>query len=108
MSNESMPIDDESFEEKVLKSPVPVLVDFWAPWCAPCRLMGPLMKKLAEEFEGRLLVTRLNVGPNPITPAKYSIRAIPTLIIFKGGKEVYRRIGALPWNILEEEVEGFL
>jgi len=70
--------------------------------------MGPMLKKLAKEFEGRLLVTRLNVSLNPTTPAKYNIMAIPTLVIFKDGKEVYRRMGALPWNILKEKVEGAL
>ena len=101
-------INDDSFEETVLSSPLPVLVDFWAPWCAPCLITGPILEELAEEFEGRVLVTKFNVDEGSRTPAQYGIMAIPTLIIFKDGKEVDRVIGAFPKSVLEAKVEAVL
>jgi len=88
-------INDKNFEEEVLKSSIPVLVDFWAPWCAPCRAIAPIIEELAEELEGKVKVCKLNVDENPITPGKFGIRAIPTLMIFKNGQVVETLVGAV-------------
>ncbi len=84
---------DQNFEEEVLKSQTPVLVDFWAPWCGPCQMVGPIIEELAKEVEGKVKVGRLNVDENPQIAAKYGIMSIPTVIFFKEGKEVVRQIG---------------
>lgn len=101
-------INDDSFEKTVLESSLPVLVDFWAPWCGPCLITGPILEELAEEFEGQVLMTKFNVDEGPRTPAQYGIMAIPTLIVFKDGKEVDRVIGAFPKHVLEGKIEALL
>ncbi len=88
-------IDDAAFEAEVLKSELPVLVDFWAPWCGPCRAVGPVIEELATEYEGRVNIVKMNVDENPNTPAQYGIRAIPTMILFKGGAIVEQVTGAV-------------
>ena len=108
MSKGPISINDDSFEETVLRSSLPVLVDFWAPWCGPCLITGPILEDLAEEFEGRVLMTKFNVDEGSRTPPQYSIMAIPTLIIFKDGKEVGRVLGAFPKHVLESKIEALL
>lgn len=88
-------ITDDEFEKEVLQSPMPVLVDFWAAWCGPCRAIAPVIDELAEEYAGKVKICKLNVDENPITPGKYGIRAIPTLIIFKDGQPVETIVGAV-------------
>jgi thioredoxin 1 len=86
-------LDEENFEEKVLKNKKPVLVDFWAPWCGPCQMLTPIIEKLAEEFEGKIVVSKLNVDENQIIASQYEISAIPALYIFKNGKIIEKIIG---------------
>src|SRR3989337_3933898 len=88
-------VTDKNFAAEVLNSNIPVLVDFWAAWCGPCRSIGPIVEELAESFNGRVKVTKLNVDENPATPGQYGVRGIPTLILFKGGKVIDQIVGAV-------------
>ena len=88
-------ISDAEFDEKVLQPGVPTLVDFWAPWCGPCKAIGPVIDELANEFSGRAQIAKMNVDDNPATPGKYGIRAIPTLILFKDGQVLEQVTGAV-------------
>ena len=89
-------VSDESFDVEVLKSDLPVLIDFWAPWCGPCRAIAPVVEELAKEYAGRLKVVKMNVDDNPQTPSRYGVRGIPNLIVFKGGEVKEQIIGAVP------------
>jgi thioredoxin len=89
-------VSDDSFEAEVLKSNLPVLIDFWAPWCAPCRAIAPVVADLAREYEGKLKVVKMNVDDNPRTPQKYGVRGIPNLILFQGGQVKEQIVGAVP------------
>ena len=91
-----MQVTDASFEGEVLKSDVPVLIDFWAPWCGPCKAIAPVVEELAKEYAGRLKVVKMNVDDNPQTPSRYGVRGIPNLILFKGGQVSDQIIGAVP------------
>ena len=95
MAGNIMEVTDSSFEQEVLKSDLPVLVDFWAPWCGPCRAIAPVVEELSADYETKLKVVKCNVDDNPKVPAKYGIRAIPTLIIFKGGNVNEQITGAV-------------
>ncbi len=107
MSN-AKAVTDENFEQEVLGGKVPVVVDFWAEWCGPCRLIGPLLDELAGEYSGRVKVTKLNVDENPSTSMKYGVRSIPTLLFFKDGEVVDRLIGAVPKAELKKKFEAAL
>jgi thioredoxin 1 len=95
MSNHVHHVTDDSFDADVLKSTTPVLVDFWAEWCGPCRQIGPLLEEVGSEYAGKLKVVKINVDENQATPAKYGVRGIPTLLILKGGELQKTHVGAL-------------
>lgn len=101
-------ITDDTFEDKVLKSPRPVVVDFWAPWCSPCLAIAPVLEKIAEEFDGRLAVVKINVDDHPRWAGQHGVQSIPTLLMFAGGKLVHRQVGAVPAPYLRKVVEEFL
>jgi thioredoxin len=89
-------VSDDNFDSEVLKSAVPVLIDFWAPWCGPCRAIAPIVDELAGEYAGKLKIVKMNVDDNPRTPARYGVRGIPNLILFKDGEVQQQIVGAVP------------
>ena len=95
MSEQVLHTSDDRFEADVLKSELPVLLDFWAEWCAPCKMIAPILTEIAEEYEGRLKIAKLNIDENPSIPPKFGIRGIPTLILFKNGTVEGQKVGAL-------------
>lgn len=101
-------VGDTDFEAEVIKSQLPVLVDFWAPWCGPCKSIAPLIEALAKEYEGKLKVTKLNVDDNPATPSRYGVRGIPNLMIFKDGTVKEQIVGAVPRGKLVDAIERTL
>ena len=98
-------VTDDNFAEEVVNASVPVLVDFWAPWCGPCRALGPVIDELSAEFAGKINIVKMNVDENPATPGQFNIRAIPTLILFKNGKVVEHITGAVSKSSLKELIE---
>ena len=100
-SEKVMAFTDTNFDREVLQSEIPVLVDFWATWCAPCKAIAPLVDAVAEEYSGRVKVGKVNVDENPATPGKYGVRGIPTLILFKAGTVIDQVVGAVPKSQLE-------
>ena len=97
---------DASFEQEVLKSDTPVLVDFWAEWCGPCRMIGPSLEDIAKEMDGKLKVVKINIDENPMAPTRYGVRSIPTLIMFKNGEPTAMQVGAVPKNRLSDWIRS--
>ncbi len=97
-------VTDSNFEAEVLQCDLPVLVDYWAPWCGPCRALGPVIEELAGEYAGQVKIAKMNVDENPNTPSKYGIRAIPTLILFKGGEVLDQVTGAVSKSSIKEMI----
>ena len=101
-------VTDRSFGEEVLSSAGAVLVDCWAPWCGPCRMVAPVLEQLATEYAGRLKVAKLNVDDNPMTASRYGIQSIPTMLLFKNGNQVTKLVGALPKAEIERQLRSYL
>jgi thioredoxin 1 len=101
-------VTDQSFASEVLQSDTPVLVDFWAEWCGPCRMIAPALEELSEELGDRVTIAKLNIDDNPDAPAKYGVRGIPTMILFKGGAPAATKVGAAPKSQLQSWLEGEL
>ena len=108
MSNNISAISDNSFESEVVESKTPVLVDFWAQWCGPCKAIAPILEELALKFEGKLKITKLDVDQNPATPPKFGVRGIPTLILFKDGQVKATQVGMLSKNELISFIEDHI
>ncbi len=101
-------LNEQSFNDAISKADTPVLVDFWAPWCGPCKAIAPLLEELASELDGKAQITKVNVDENSAIAAKYNIRAIPTLLIFKGGEQVEQIVGMVGKDDLKSKVESYL
>ncbi|MCB1274636.1 MAG: thioredoxin [Leucobacter sp.] len=106
--SEPINIDEGTFDKVVLQSDIPVLVDFWAPWCGPCRMVAPVLEEIAKEHDGKIRIAKLNVDENPNLSAKYRITSIPAMKVFQNGEEVREIIGAMPKEMLENELTGIL
>jgi len=101
-------VSDDTFESEIVNSEIPSMVDFWAEWCGPCKKVGPVVEELAAEYEGKIKIAKMDVDSNRQTPAKFGIRNIPTLILFKGGEVVNTIVGAQPKTSIEEELKKLL
>jgi thioredoxin 1 len=108
VSNEPIHVTDSTFEEKVIKSATPVVVDFWAPWCGPCKMVAPVLDKLAREYGERLVIAKVNTDDNPEWAQKFGVQGIPTMLMVSNGKVVHRQVGALPEPILRDIIAQFI
>ena len=101
-------VTDASFEEEVLKSDVPVVVDLWAEWCGPCRMIGPIIEEMSTEYEGRAKMVKVDIDSNPMIPSKHGVRNIPTVLFFKNGEVVDKQVGAVPKSVLSKKLDALL
>lgn len=106
--SEAINVGEQTFESVVLKSDIPVLVDFWAAWCGPCRMVAPVLDEIAAEHEGKIRIVKVNVDEEPALAAQYRITSIPAMKVFQGGEEVRELIGAMPKQMIEQQLEGIL
>jgi thioredoxin 1 len=106
--SELLQVTDKNFEEEIMKSKLPAMVDFWAEWCGPCRIVGPVVEELAKQYKDKIKIVKMDVDKNRETPIKFGIRNIPTLILFKDGQVAQTIIGAQPKNYIEEELKKLL
>lgn len=108
MINEPVSVTDEAFEKVVLESEIPVIVDFWAPWCGPCKMVAPILEKFADEYQGKLLVAKVNTDENPKWAMEFGVQGIPTMLFISGGSVVHQQVGALPEPYMRDMVDTFL
>ena len=108
MIEEPIHVTDDAFEKTVIQADLPVVVDFWAPWCGPCRMVAPVLDKLASEYAGKVLIAKVNTCDNPIWAQKYNVQGIPTMLFMSDGKVIHQQVGALPEPMLRSTVEQFL
>jgi thioredoxin 1 len=108
MSGKYLTATDQNFEAEIIKADKVALVDFWAAWCGPCMMLGPTIEDLAGEYEGRAIVAKLNVDDNPQTAAKYGIRSIPSMLVFKNGEVVDQMVGAMPKNMIAKKIDQYI
>ena len=108
MFSEPINVTDAAFEKTVLQSELPVVVDFWAPWCGPCRMVAPILEKLAKELEGKVIIAKVNTDEDPQWAQKYGVQGIPTMLFISKGKVAHRQVGALPEAMLRDAVNQFL
>lgn len=108
MTNTPIQVTDQQFEEYVLKADLPVVVDFWAPWCGPCKMVSPILEKIAQDYSGRVIITKVNTDENQTVANNFKIQGIPTLLFIYSGKVVHRQVGALPEPALREVIDQFL
>jgi thioredoxin 1 len=108
MIDEPLHVTDAAFEKSILQSDIPAIVDFWAPWCGPCRMVAPTLDKLAKEYSGELLVAKVNTDENPEWAMKYGVQGIPTMLFVSDGKVIHRQVGALPEPMLRDVVSQFM
>lgn len=108
MFDEPIHVTDAAFEKTVLRSSLPVVVDFWAPWCSPCKVVAPILDKLAKEYNGKMLIAKVNTDENPEWATKYEVQGIPTMLFISGGKIIHRQMGALPERMLRDTITEFL
>jgi thioredoxin 1 len=106
--NEPINVTDAAFEKSVLQSPTPVIVDFWAPWCTPCKMVAPILEKLAREYDGKIVVAKVNTDDNPEWAGKYGVQGIPTMLFIANGKVLHQQVGAMPEPMLRNVLTQFL
>ncbi len=108
MTNQPLHVKDTEFQKVVLEATVPVIVDFWAPWCGPCRMVAPILDRIAKDYADKLIVAKVNTDEDPEWAGKYGVQGIPTMLMLSGGKIVHRQVGALPEPMLRDVVDQFL
>ncbi len=101
-------VNDANFDEVVLQSDIPVLVDFWAEWCGPCRMVAPIVEEISEEYKGKAIVAKMDVDSNPIIIAKFGIRNIPTILFFKNGEVADKQVGAVPKTVIAQKIDALI